>query len=322
MTDFSKSVEERRHFSVKEVCSYLKIPYNNVLKEISYTNLTKALEYFGENKTATDGSYNPKRIDIELTKRGLTRSRTKAQELIEGGYVLCNGELVDKKSHLVSGIDNITIIDNETLKYVSRGGLKLEKAIEEFNIDFFNKKIMDVGSSTGGFTDCALQHGAKEVVAIDVGRDQMDRELRDNPKVKLYEGTHIKDVPLSFFEDVDYITIDVSFISLTKVYEKIAESRVNVEVISLIKPQFECGKKIATKYRGMILDKKVHKSVLEKVIKKINNLGFFVKNLTSSPVRGGDGNIEYISYFTNKSSHNSNIEIAETVNKAFNLPRE
>jgi 23S rRNA (cytidine1920-2'-O)/16S rRNA (cytidine1409-2'-O)-methyltransferase len=181
---------------------------------------------------------------------------------------------------------------------------------------------MDVGSSTGGFTDCALQHGAKEVVAIDVGRDQMDRELRDNPKVKLYEGTHIKDVPLSFFEDVDYITIDVSFISLTKVYEKIAESRVNVEVISLIKPQFECGKKIATKYRGMILDKKVHKSVLEKVIKKINNLGFFVKNLTSSPVRGGDGNIEYISYFTNKSSHNSNIEIAETVNKAFNLPRE
>lgn len=258
------------------------------------------------------------RLDTELVKRGLVRSRTKAQELIKGGYVLCNNKVNNKNSSEVKDTDEITIKKNNKLKYVSRGGLKLEKALTEFDIDFHNKRIMDIGSSTGGFTDCAIQYGAKEVIAIDVGTDVMEKNLRENIKVKLYENTNIKELALAFFKDVDYIVIDVSFISIIKVFERIKESNVKIDVICLIKPQFECGKQIAKKYKGVILNREIHKQLILKVVEEINNLGFFVKNIVFSPIKGGNGNIEYLAYVTNKISHNEDFNVDSVIRRAFN----
>ena len=257
------------------------------------------------------------RLDIELVKRGFVRSRTKAQELIKGRYVLCNNKIVDKNSIYVSDADEIKILANDSLKYVSKGGVKLEKAIREFNLCFLNKNIMDIGSSTGGFTDCAIQNGAKKVIAIDVGTDVMDKNLRKNKKVKLYENTNIKDLSNIFFKNLDYILIDVSFLSLIRVFEKIADSNIDIDVISLIKPQFECGKDIARKYKGVILNKNIHKKVIKNLVARINSLGFFVKDITFSPIKGGDGNIEYLAYFTNKIDQNGDICISKTVDDAF-----
>ncbi len=257
------------------------------------------------------------RLDFELVKRGLVKSRTKAQELIKSGYVLCNGEVVNKSGKQILATDKIIITNNDYLKYVSRGGLKLEKALTEFGVDLHNKIVMDIGSSTGGFTDCAIQHGARKVIAIDVGTEVMDKGLRSNIKVELYENTNIKDLELSFFADVDYITIDVSFISIIKVFERIAKSNIEIEIIGLIKPQFECGKEIASKYKGVILDKKIHKKVISKTISKINKLGFFLRDVISSPIKGGDGNIEYLTYFTNRTNQNQNTDLAEIINNVF-----
>ncbi len=261
--------------------------------------------------------YMGNRLDIELVKRGFVNSRTKAQELIKSRYVLCNNKIVDKNSIYVSDADEIKILENDSLKYVSKGGVKLEKAIREFDLCFVNKNIMDIGSSTGGFTDCAIQNGAKEVIAIDVGTDVMDKNLRKNKKVKLYENTNIKDLSNIFFKNLDYILIDVSFLSLIRVFEKIADSNIDIDVISLIKPQFECGKDIARKYQGVILNKNIHKKVIKNLVARINSLGFFVKDITFSPIKGGDGNIEYLAYFTNKIDQNGDICISKTVDDAF-----
>lgn len=257
------------------------------------------------------------RLDIELVKRGFVRSRTKAQELIKSRYVLCNDKIVDKNSIYVSDADEIKILENDSLKYVSKGGEKLEKAIREFDLCFLNKNVMDIGSSTGGFTDCAIQNGAKEVIAIDVGTDVMDKNLRKNKKVKLYENTNIKDLSNILFKNLDYILIDVSFLSLIRVFEKIADSNIDIDVISLIKPQFECGKDIARKYKGVILNKNIHKEVIKNLVARINSLGFFLKDITFSPIKGGDGNIEYLAYFTNKINQNGDICISKTVDDAF-----
>lgn len=257
------------------------------------------------------------RLDIELVKRGFVRSRTKAQELIKSRYVLCNDKIVDKNSIYVSDADEIKILENDSLKYVSKGGEKLEKAIREFDLCFLNKNVMDIGSSTGGFTDCAIQNGAEEVIAIDVGTDVMDKNLRKNKKVKLYENTNIKDLSNILFKNLDYILIDVSFLSLIRVFEKIADSNIDIDVISLIKPQFECGKDIARKYKGVILNKNIHKEVIKNLVARINSLGFFLKDITFSPIKGGDGNIEYLAYFTNKINQNGDICISKTVDDAF-----
>lgn len=261
--------------------------------------------------------YMGNRLDIELVKRGFVRSRTKAQELIKSRYVLCNDKIVDKNSIYVSDADEIKILENDSLKYVSKGGEKLEKAIREFDLCFLNKNVMDIGSSTGGFTDCAIQNGAEEVIAIDVGTDVMDKNLRKNKKVKLYENTNIKDLSNILFKNLDYILIDVSFLSLIRVFEKIADSNIDIDVISLIKPQFECGKDIARKYKGVILNKNIHKEVIKNLVARINSLGFFLKDITFSPIKGGDGNIEYLAYFTNKINQNGDICISKTVDDAF-----
>lgn len=257
------------------------------------------------------------RIDKELLKRQLVPSRAKAQELIEMGYVKCNGKVIKKCNYLVNEDDKLELIDNDRLKYVSRGGLKLEKAINEFNINFQQLNVMDIGSSTGGFCDCALQNGANSIIAIDVGTDLLHHTLRTNPKIELHEQTNFKDLEHKYFEQINIITCDVSFISLKKIVDKIHKENIKVDMVCLIKPQFECGKEIASKYKGIILNKEIHLTIIKDLIDYFNNLGFFVKALTSSPIKGGDGNIEYLTYISNKINSNSNINISNIVNRAF-----
>ncbi len=257
------------------------------------------------------------RLDKELVVRNLVESRTKAQELIENLAVVVNGKVQTKVSFLVSENDEIKITNTEILKYVSRGGFKLEKAIDVFKIDLNDKIVMDIGSSTGGFTDCSLQNGAKKVIAVDVGTDVMHFSLRNDPRVELYENTNIKDLAHDKFLDVDFIVCDVSFTSLEPIVEKVNNENIQVDMICLIKPQFECGKEIATKYCGIIKSKTVHKDILNKVIKFFNKNNFYLKGLDFSPIKGGDGNIEYISLFTNKTHSNISIEIEKVVNVAF-----
>lgn len=262
------------------------------------------------------------RLDKELVERGLAPTRAKAQELIKSGNIKVNGKIVTKSSTDIYPTDILEIIDNSTLKYVSRAGLKLEKAINVFNLDLNDKNMMDIGSSTGGFTDCALQNGAKHVIAVDVGTDLMHPTLRNHSKVELYEQTNIKDLPNYKFKDIDYITIDVSFVSLSKIFEKIFATRAKCNIMALIKPQFECGKAIADKYKGIILNQKVHLDVINSVITMANTYGFNLINLDYSPIKGGDGNIEYISIFSNINSTTKSININQIINKAFELNKK
>ena len=257
------------------------------------------------------------RIDKELVIRGLVPSRTKAQELIKEKLVLCNGKVIEKSNYIVNDNDIIEIKENDKLKYVSRGGLKLEKAINDFNIDVSGLKVMDIGSSTGGFTDCALKHGAKAIIAIDVGTNLLHESLRNNKAIDLHEKTNFKDLDSKYFKDIDLAVCDVSFISLKKIIDKISQEHIKIDMVCLIKPQFECGKEIADKYKGMILDKKVHIDIINDMIGYFNKLGFYVRDLTSSPIRGGDGNIEYLTYISNKISNNKIIDIEKLVRQSF-----
>lgn len=259
-----------------------------------------------------------RRLDKYLVEMNFVETRSKAQELISNGVVQVDGKIQTKASFNVSDGAEIKILENDVLKYVSRGGLKLEKAIKVFNLDFNNKVVLDIGSSTGGFTDCSLQYGAKKVVAVDVGTDIMHKSLRDNPKVELFENTNIKDLSHDKFLDLDFIVVDVSFVSLERIVEKVFSENVQVDMVCLIKPQFECGKQIATKYNGVIKSKTVHKNVLNDVIKFFNKNNFYLQGLDFSPIKGGDGNIEYISLFTNKKDNNIYIDVEKVVNSAFN----
>lgn len=254
------------------------------------------------------------RIDIELVKRGIFETRNKAQNEIKNKIVYCNNICITKPAFDVTENDIIEI-KGEKLKYVSRGGLKLEKAIKEFNIDLKDKTLIDIGSSTGGFSDCALQNGIKKVYAIDVGTDQFDKNLRLNNKINLYENTDFRNIDNNIINDANIASIDVSFISVTKLTSKLKELTNLKEVIYLIKPQFECGKEISDKYRGVPLNKEVHKSVIENVIKSFKDNNYYINNLTSSPIKGGNGNIEYLAYFKRDKERSINIE--EVVNKAF-----
>ena len=254
------------------------------------------------------------RIDIELVKRGIFETRNKAQNEIKNKIVYCNNVCITKPAFDVTDTDIIEI-KGEKLKYVSRGGLKLEKAIKEFNIDLKNKILIDIGSSTGGFSDCALQNGIKKVYAIDVGTDQFDKTLRLNNKINLYENTDFRNIDNNIINDANIASIDVSFISVTKLTNKLKELTNLKEVICLIKPQFECGKEISDKYKGVPLNKEVHKSVIENVIKSFKDNNYYINSLTSSPIKGGNGNIEYLAYFKRDKERSINIE--EVVNKAF-----
>ena len=264
------------------------------------------------------------RLDIYLVEAMGIKSRSKAQELIRGGFVTCNGKKASKTGLFVSEKDDIKILQNDVLKYVSRGGLKLEKAIREFELDLTGKTILDIGSSTGGFTDCALQHGAKKVVAVDVGTDIMDAVLRKDPRVELHENTDIRDFDIDKeeYSDISYCVCDASFISLPVALSKLGSSNKEFNLVTLIKPQFECGQKTAAKYKGVITDRQVHKDVLTRVLNDMKELGFSLQKLTFSPITGGDGNIEYLALFSHgntgeKILNISDARIEELIDEAF-----
>ena len=236
------------------------------------------------------------RIDVFLVENDYFKTRSKAQLAIKDGIVFCNGKKVTKTGFDVKESDKIEII-GDTLKYVSRGGLKLEKALQEWNISLNGKIMIDIGSSTGGFSDVAVQNGIFKIYAIDVGTDQFDKELSKNPKIHLFEQTDFRTIDKEIIEDADIATIDVSFISAVKIAERFQELPNIKEVICLIKPQFECGIEIANKFRGVIKSEEERMKAVKKVTEYFKLLGFKNIGITESPIKGGDGNIEYLAYF-------------------------
>lgn len=236
------------------------------------------------------------RLDLYLTEQKLTESRTKAKSLIEGSLVMVNDKIITKCSFDVSDTDTVKII-GDNCPYVSRGGLKLEAAINTFNLDFKDKVILDIGASTGGFTDCSLQHGAKLVYAVDVGSNQLHHTLLDNPKVVSMEKTNVKDLK-ELPSKIDYVVMDVSFVSveylLPFIYKFIKEAE---GFVLLIKPQFELGH-IKLK-NGVVKDSKTHLRVIENIKKELNKYNLGIYNLAPSPILGGDGNKEFLALVKN-----------------------
>ena len=238
------------------------------------------------------------RLDVYLVDKNIFETRNKAQMSIKKGIVYVDGKKITKPSFEVN--ENKIEIKGNVLPYVSRAGLKLEKAIKTFNIKKKEKTMVDIGSSTGGFTDCALQNNIKKVIAIDVGKDQMSDKIKENNKVELHEQTDFRNVDLDILKDVDIATIDVSFISVKLLMEKLSKMNNLKEVVCLIKPQFECGKEIADKYKGIIKNKEVHRKVIDDVKNYFKQINFDVKNITTSPIKGGSGNTEFLGYFIKK----------------------
>ncbi|MDE6004478.1 MAG: TlyA family RNA methyltransferase [Oscillospiraceae bacterium] len=232
------------------------------------------------------------RIDIALAERGLCQSRSRAKLLLKNGKVLLNGKVCTKPSILVEDVDKIIL---EDLKFVGRGGLKLAHALQVFAVNPRNKICMDVGASTGGFTDCMLQNHAKLVYAIDVGHDQLAEKLKNNKQVINLENTDIRNLnKSSFLELPEFCSIDVSFISLIyilpSVYDLLAD---NADCIALVKPQFEAGRKFLNK-QGVVKSEKIRQQVLQNILDFAKQTGFIIKNSCESPIQGGSGNIEYL----------------------------
>ena len=235
-----------------------------------------------------------KRLDILLTEKGLAASREKARAVIMSGIVYVDGVKEDKAGTTFE--ENAVIeVRGQTLRYVSRGGLKLEKAVDVFGLDLAGLKCLDVGSSTGGFTDCMLQNGAEHVWSIDVGRGQLDWKLRNDPRVTCMEKTNIRYVlPEDIGQAADFSSIDVSFISLVKVLLPVKNLLTEKgSVVCLIKPQFEAGREKVGKH-GVVRDRKVHEEVIRKVRDYAETIGFSPERLSFSPIKGPEGNIEYL----------------------------
>lgn len=234
------------------------------------------------------------RLDVLLVNRGLAPSREKAKTMIMEGNVFVNNNREDKAGSTFPDDCNIEI-HGKTLQYVSRGGLKLEKAMKHFDISLDKKVCMDIGASTGGFTDCMLQNGAVKVYSVDVGYGQFAWKLRQDERVVCMEKTNIRYVtPDDIDDELDFASVDVSFISLTKVLIPArALLKDNAEMVCLIKPQFEAGKDKVGK-KGVVRDKNVHLEVIQKIVDFAIENGFSVLNLEYSPIKGPEGNIEYL----------------------------
>ncbi|MDD5927006.1 MAG: TlyA family RNA methyltransferase [Firmicutes bacterium] len=238
------------------------------------------------------------RLDVLLVKKGLYQSRERAKASIMAGIVYVDGQKSDKAGNMVDTEAEITVKEN-ICPYVSRGGLKLEKSMKIWHINLENKVCMDIGASTGGFTDCMLQKGASKVYAVDVGYGQLDYKLRTDPRVVNMEKCNIRYLDLDkIYDPIDFISIDVSFISLRLVFP--VASRLLGEkgsLVCLVKPQFEAGRDQVGK-KGIVRDRKVHKQVIENVIQYAEENGFYAYGLTFSPVTGAKGNIEYLLFLT------------------------
>lgn len=233
------------------------------------------------------------RLDVLITERQLAESRERAKAYIMAGVVFVNGQREDKPGLKVKRSSTIEV--REKMKYVSRGGFKLEKAMTSFNLLLKGKVCMDVGASTGGFTDCMLQNGAIKVYSVDVGYGQFAWKLRQDPRVICMEKTNIRYLTRERLEEkVDFCSIDVSFISLTKVLEPItALLQDEAEIVALIKPQFEAGREQVEKH-GVVRKAKVHEEVIHHVWNYSKSLGFGIRGLDFSPIKGPEGNIEYL----------------------------
>lgn len=237
-----------------------------------------------------------KRIDVLIAEKGLAPSREKAKTLIIAGKVKAGGKAVKSPSEQFEG-DIAIEVEGHACPYVSRGGLKLEKAVKEFGLRLSDKICMDIGASTGGFTDCMLQNGARFVYAVDVGYGQFDWSLRNDKRVKLMERTNARylerqDAP------IDFVSVDVSFISLRLIFPAIM--RViggEAQAVTLIKPQFEAGREHVGK-KGVVRDAQVHEAVIRQTVEHASSCGLFLQGLTFSPVKGPNGNIEYLALFS------------------------
>ena len=259
---------------------------------------------------------NKIRLDEYLVENEYFEDLEIAKRQIMAGNVIVNEQKVDKPWEIIS-LDKVKSIriKEKDISYVSRGGLKLEKAIKVFDLDFKDKIVLDIGASTGGFTDCSLQNAAKFVYAVDVGTNQLDWKLRNDSRVKSIENKHINDLEKSDLNDeIDIIVMDISFISIKKVLYKIKELlKENGFAIFLIKPQFEAERNEIEK--GIVNDSNVHKRIINEVIEEAKNYQLFLENLTVSPIKGTKGNIEYLAKFSKKNNFSSN---KETIDKLFN----
>jgi 23S rRNA (cytidine1920-2'-O)/16S rRNA (cytidine1409-2'-O)-methyltransferase len=240
------------------------------------------------------------RIDKLLVERGLASSRTKAQALVMAGVVLVNDQRVEKPSEMFSRDASVRVkgADDPAARYVGRGGLKLEAALREFHLEVTGLVCLDVGASTGGFTDCLLQHGARRVVALDVGHNQLDWRLRCDPRVEAREGVNARYLkPEDFAEKFDLAVMDVSFISATKVMPAIVPLLTEeARLVTLIKPQFEVGRGEVGR-GGIVSDSAKHARVIEEVNQQAEKLGLRVCGVIRSPIRGGDGNLEFLALY-------------------------
>ncbi len=239
------------------------------------------------------------RLDILLVKKGIISSREKARRHIMAGEVFVEGQREDKPGTKINEDANIEL-RGEKLAYVSRGGLKLEKAFKEFGLNVTDKICLDIGASTGGFTDCLLQNGAAKVYSVDVGYGQLDYKLRRDERVVCMERTNFRyltkeDIP----ETIAFACTDVSFISLSKILPAARPMLAdNGSMVCLIKPQFEAGREKVGK-KGVVRDPGVHLEVIERICNlAVNDIGFFIKGLSFSPIRGPEGNIEYLAYLS------------------------
>lgn len=257
------------------------------------------------------------RIDNLLVAKGLFASRERARAEIMAGKILVNMQKVDKAGTMVNPEATIQII-GETLPYVSRGGLKLKKAIDTFAIDVTDKVVADVGASTGGFTDCALQHGARKVYAIDVGYGQLAWSLRTDARVINLERTNIRHLdPTTLEEKPELATIDVAFISLDKILLNVRDLLTEQgRIMALIKPQFEAGREFVGK-KGVVREASVHIAVINKVIELAQGLEMLVLGLSYSPIKGPEGNIEYLLYLSkDKSLAQAEYDVEKIVGQA------
>lgn len=260
------------------------------------------------------------RLDKILSDKGYFETKSKAQSAIMAGDVKVDGETITKAGYLLELKENTTF-EIKTMPFVSRGGYKLDKAIKEFKINLKDKICLDAGASTGGFTDCMLQNGAKKVYSADVGYGQIAWKLRTDTRVKVIERVNIKNCLITDIygendEKAEFITMDLSFISIKKVLPNILNlaKPENFEIVSLIKPQFEAGKTEVGK-NGVVKDKKIHIEIINGIIEYCGSLNLYPKNLTYSPIKGPKGNIEYLIYLTNK-DENCEISAEKIVNQA------
>ncbi|MEI6857418.1 TlyA family RNA methyltransferase [Psychrilyobacter sp.] len=262
------------------------------------------------------------RLDVLLVQQGFFETRERAKRAIMAGVVIVDDKKIEKAGTAIKWTDELPEIriKGDVLKYVSRGGLKLEKAIKIWDLDFLGKTILDVGASTGGFTDCALQSGASFAYSMDVGTNQLDWKLRNHEQVKSIEGTHIKDLTLEDIDnsDIDFIVMDVSFISITKVIPHLIKfMNEDTKLMALIKPQFEVGRENVEK-GGVIKNPKKRKMAIDMVVESAAEYGIKLHQLDFSPITGGKGNIEYISLFSLAETKNT-VDINKVVEESKQL---